>query len=435
VVLEDTCSNCQIGLGISGFGNIISANGGSGVVLDGATNSQVSNNYIGLDAHGNVQGNGGWGVVLKSNATSLQGATGNTIGTKVVNGTVVGAANMISGNGKGGVIISDGATTKNVVAGNFIGTNTLGTSNKDGNGKATGNALDGVVIQNAANANTVGGIAASDRNVISGNLGSGVLITDDGTTKNAVYGDYIGTDVNGTAAIANGKNGVTIQNKASSNGVGTQSNRTNDPRLTLISGNTLAGVAILSGCNNNQVENCYIGTDVSGTKSLGNVLYGIDLEGDTNTIGGLAVGDLNVISGNGTSTWNSNAGFGIYITGTGAKNNVIENDYIGTDKTGNAALTDANGKPVGNYNSGVYVTADGGGNTIGGTNPGTMCVISNNGTAGKGGYGVDLTTATGETVEGNNIGVGLDPTKALPNVAGWLNGDQTKNTVKNNNHQ
>jgi len=50
---------------------------------------------------------------------------------------------------------------------------------------------------------------------------------------------------------------------------------------------------------------------------------------------------------------------------------------------------------------------------------------------------VDLTTSTGETVEGDNIGVDVNGGggAAMANIAGWLNGSQTRNTVKNNNHQ
>ena len=182
--------------------------------------------------------------------------------------------------------------------------------------------------------------------MISGNTGDGVVLTDDGTSNNVVTGDYIGTDVHGAKAVANGGNGVTIKNTASSNTVGAKAPAMGpDTTVTVISGNTNAGVAILSGSSNNQVLNSYIGTDVSGTKNIGNLLYGIDLEGDTNTIGGL-VNSTNVISGNGTGTWKATSGFGIYITGAGAKNNVIEGDYIGTTLTGNAGL--------GNVNSGIY---------------------------------------------------------------------------------
>ena len=43
----------------------------------------------------------------------------------------------------------------------------------------------------------IGGTAAGTRNLISGNVGSGVEITGSGTSGNVVAGDFIGTDVTG----------------------------------------------------------------------------------------------------------------------------------------------------------------------------------------------------------------------------------------------
>ena len=48
------------------------------------------------------------------------------------------------------------------------------------------------------------------RNIISGNTGDGVLITGTGTNNNVVAGDFVGTDVTGTAALGNGASGVEI---------------------------------------------------------------------------------------------------------------------------------------------------------------------------------------------------------------------------------
>ena len=68
---------------------------------------------------------------------------------------------------------------------------------------------------NSAN-NRVGGTASAQRNVISGNQGTGVFITGAGATGNVVQGNYIGTDLNGTSAVPNTQlqSGVLIQNGA-----------------------------------------------------------------------------------------------------------------------------------------------------------------------------------------------------------------------------
>ena len=52
-----------------------------------------------------------------------------------------------------------------------------------------------------ASDNTVGGLAAAARDLISGNQNSGVYLSDVGTSDNVVEGDFIGTDVTGTTAF------------------------------------------------------------------------------------------------------------------------------------------------------------------------------------------------------------------------------------------
>ena len=51
----------------------------------------------------------------------------------------------------------------------------------------------GVYINNAAN-NTIGGTAASARNIISGNTNDGVYVTGALATGNAIQGNFIGTN-------------------------------------------------------------------------------------------------------------------------------------------------------------------------------------------------------------------------------------------------
>ena len=124
-----------------------------------------------------------------------QGASSNTIG-----GIAAGAGNVISGNNDDGVEIAGAGTTGNVVAGNLIGTDITGTV-------AIANGT-GVEVDTAASGNTIGGTAAVARNVIAGNMSSGVLI--DTATDNLVEGDFIGTDKTGTVGLGNNLNGGTF---------------------------------------------------------------------------------------------------------------------------------------------------------------------------------------------------------------------------------
>jgi hypothetical protein len=56
-------------------------------------------------------------------------------------------------------------------------------------------------------ANTIGGLANGDRNLISGNLNQGISIQ---RNANLVVNDLIGTDRSATGALANGNQGVYI---------------------------------------------------------------------------------------------------------------------------------------------------------------------------------------------------------------------------------
>jgi hypothetical protein len=82
------------------------------------------------------------------------------------------------------------------------------------------------------------------------------------------------------------------------------------------------------------VQGCYIGTDLSGTIALGN-LIGIRDEADI-SIGAPFAGGGNVISGNRDD--------GVFILGTG---DTVQNNFIGTDASGTRAL--------GNGGNGIHI--------------------------------------------------------------------------------
>ena len=101
----------------------------------------------------------------------------------------------------------------------------------------------------------------------------------------------------------------------------------------MIAGNTYNGVVLAyAGTTGNVVEGDYIGTDETGARALANGQDGVDLIGGVteNTVGGTTTGALNVISGNGR--------FGVNITDSGTSSNTVEEDHIGTDVTGEAAV-------------------------------------------------------------------------------------------------
>jgi len=161
----------------------------------------VIGNYIGVDATGSA-------AAFNWRGVSIGWATNNTVG-----GRTDGERNIISGNNTG-VILEDSASG-NVVEGNYIGTNASGTA-------AIGNSC-GVFMYPVFN-NTIGGSAAGEGNVISGN-GVGIRIYEG--SDNILQGNFIGTNAAGIAPLGNGTNGVTISGSPGNAIGGTQSGAAN----------------------------------------------------------------------------------------------------------------------------------------------------------------------------------------------------------------
>lgn len=348
----------------------------TGIDLDVNGGNVIQGNYIGTDITGTIDlGNGVNGISIS------QGSDNNKIG-----GTAPGMRNIISGNGEFGIIIVDSGSTGNVIKGNFIGTDVSGTVD-------LGNSSVGVIIGLGASENVVGGTEIGSRNLISGNDSAGVHIAETGSTGNIVQGNYIGTDVTGTLALGNFYEGVFIGTGASNNLIGGHKAGAGN----LISGNNGNGVTIGDiGTTGNLVQGNYIGTDATGTLSLGNTADGVVILFATdNTVGGTTPKARNIISGN--------AGNGVSIYET-ASDNLVQGNYIGTDVTGDA--------PLSNSGNGVAIAGATANNIIGGTANGSRNVISSNGS-----YGVvlvDLGT-TGNRVQGNYIGTNAGGNTSLGN--------------------
>jgi large repetitive protein len=268
------------GLAVANFKN------GAGVEVQSAGNVVVAN-FIGTDATGTH-------------------AAGNFAGVEV--GTGAGQAannvienNLISGDLSSGVsVFSKGPGT--VVSANLIGTDISGT-------KALGDDL-GVFL--SAPGCRVGG------NVISGNQAEGLTLSM-GADGSVAANNLIGTDAGGTHALPNG------------DGVGIGQVTVCTLQANVISGNTSFGVRLGEiGTDRHLLLGNLIGTDLSGTKPLGNGGYGIEMRvGVTNC----------VVAGN---TVAANAAGGILIIGNDPlfppTGNVVAGNRVGTDATGTQAL-------------------------------------------------------------------------------------------------
>ncbi|MGA2497647.1 MAG: hypothetical protein ABSH20_07885, partial [Tepidisphaeraceae bacterium] len=264
---------------------------------------------------------------------------------------------------------------------------------------AVPNGGEGVFITTAANGNTIGD--ANDANVISGNTRDGVKISGAGCAGNKVIGNFIGTDLTGKVAIPNTLDGVVITGAAANNSVG----GVNPGEDNLISGNGANGVNITgAGTTGNTLNNNFIGTDIAGSAALPNLGDGVRIDGaPANFIGTAVAKGGNLISGNG--------GNGVRLANAGATGNLVRNNYIGSDVTGTAAL--------GNTGSGIYVF-NAGRNTIGGAVPADNLIAFN----GANGVTIVGVTATGNRITRNAIfsstrlGIDLGDNGATKNTPG-----------------
>jgi titin len=370
-------SSTILGLAINGFGGA-----GIHVQLPGGTNF-IQGNYIGTDPTGTLsRGNGS---AAQSGGVWIDGSSGNWIG-----GPYPTNRNLVSGNTGPGVYLLNCAG--NTVQGNLIGTSASGAA-------ALGNSNNGISLYNAGG-NQVGGTAAVARNLISGNGGSGVYLSGSGATGNLVQGNYIGTDTNGSLALPNAGDGVTV-NGAPANTIGA---------ANLLSGNSQSGLSLNgAGAGSNLVQGNYIGTDASGKHALGNQYSGVTVfGGNSNLVGGTTAAARNVVSANKLS--------GIYIT-TNSAGNLVQGNYIGVDATGTNALGNAaNGISIDSANS----------NTVGGATPGATNIISGNTN-----YGIEIynTGATGNSIQGNYIGTAVTGQFALANQLSGVHIQSSGNTI------
>jgi CSLREA domain-containing protein len=255
----------------------------------------------------------------------------------------------------------------NVVEGNFIGTDPSGTVDM-------GNGNVGVVVTGIDT--RVGGTAPAARNIISGNIAGVTLSSSRG---NQVMGNYIGTDKNGTAALANDFGGVLIFSSNGNTIGGTEPGAGN-----VIAGNDTDGLRIEGATSvDNTVEGNFIGTDATGTMPLRNTDSGVAIDGaNNNLIGGTTAAARNVISVNPT---------GVLMSG-GATGNTVQGNFIGTDVTG---FVDVGSDDL----EGVRID-DSPANLIGGSVPGAGNLISTN----FNNIEINGAASTGNLIQGNLIG-------------------------------
>ncbi len=262
VLVDDEASDVIGGPGADG--NLISGNAESGVWIQGGLSRghRVEGNFVGTSLTGAAAlPNGFNGIVLVS------GPNGCTVG-----GTAAGTGNVVSSHPNYGIGIQ--LTHDNRYQGNLVGTDLTGSS-------ALPNLFAGFVSFDSRG-ELIGGLAASARNVISGNA-TGVELNGAGPGSNTVAGNLIGTNAAGNAALGNGT-GVRLY----------ESGDTLDSNV--VSGNANDGILIPS--NNHYLVGNRIGVDAAAAVKIPNQRNGVwVLEGRSNSIGAPFAAP-NVIAGN-----------------------------------------------------------------------------------------------------------------------------------------
>ena len=356
-----------------------------GAILDGS--SLPPEVTIGLFLHADnitiqglqVQGFHHDGIVLN-------GATNSLIGGD----RLAGEGNVVIGNGWRGIRLSDPGTSNNVIAGNIVGTDASGMV-------AMPNGESGVLVESGAHDNTIGGVLPGYGNLISGNVGPGISIFGNGSDRNVVQGNLIGTYLTGDGTLGNGT-GVNI------NG---------GPNDTLVGGDTLEARNIIAGnggsginitgisTNDTQVRGNFVGVNASGTLPLPND-WGVTIRSGArrSVVGGETPERRNIISGNQST--------GVIIEGNSTTGSVIQGNYIGTDPTGTAAIP--------NLGHGLQI-ADSTDSLIGGAGDPDSCVGACNLISSNLGVGIAVLggLSTGNTIQGNYVGSDWTGEAALGN--------------------
>ncbi|MFL5728296.1 MAG: beta strand repeat-containing protein, partial [Cytophagaceae bacterium] len=283
--------------------NYSSGNIGTGININQCNNVSVVGNYCGVDGTGLLnRGN-------KGNGISAFQCLGLVIG-----GSTFSSRNIASGNGGDGINLNH-LVTGAIVKANFSGVGSDGLT-------VISNWGNGLFIGDSSNQCIIGGSTLAERNVLSGNGASGV---GDGLrsltcSRTVIKGNYCGVDSSGTlmmsgaVKLGNAWAGISINEGKGCIVGGSGANEGN-----ICSGNQNEGVYFRNDTSIVFLGN-YIGCDKTGTISLGNEDWGLNIRGrnSMNIVGG-SLSARNIIAFNRNIAGN---GPGVFVEG-GSQNNEI----------------------------------------------------------------------------------------------------------------
>jgi CSLREA domain-containing protein len=275
------------------------------------------------------------------------------------------------------------------------------------NAAENGNVI-GIFLDPGSDGATIGGLAASGRNVIAGNDGDGLYLN--GASDTTIQGNYFGVNPpgplglpGGSQEMANGKD-IEITDSTAGGGVKAKSNEIG----TAIEGAALASEACDGGCNvisgavygidlqgdgagqneapatgSTFIKGNFVGLNAAGTDVVADSLYGIYAGGaDHVTVGGSAAGNANFVAGGGEGI----------ASGSGGEDFVVRGNLIGFGSDGSEVTPPAT--------TGIFALP------LGVSEEPT---IENNGVRMAGGIGIESRVLTGaiinNEVEGGSTGI------------------------------
>lgn len=259
----------------------------------------------------------------------------------------------IYGFGGGGIVVSGGA--ENTIAGNFIGMGLDGV-------QAPGGQPVGIQLQGGAHDNDIGATSLEGRNLISGNVGAGVIITGTNTTANMLVGNVIGPGVGGVTLPAGPIQtvGIWLGGGTSHNVIGDVVYQTRDGLVAgarnIVSANGMTGIYVTQDAHDNVIVGNTIGPAPNGNVSVlsSTQAYGVWVaQGQRQRIGRVQQGNL--ISGN--------AQVGVRLYGPATTDNVVQANLIGPASSGATILLG------GTQNVGVEIADGASHNVVGGDTP------------------------------------------------------------------
>jgi hypothetical protein len=248
-----------IGGSAEGAGNVISGHDSSsgGIVLSNSSGTTIQGNRIGTNAAGTAALPNINGIITYCSSSSIDNTT--------IGGQEPGMGNLISGNSKAGIHFQAGSTGEN----NRMLGNTIGTNAEKNAAIPNGS---GVIVSSGESGVAIGGTASGAGNLISGNTGQGIYLSNETTKNTVVQGNRIGTDGTGAGPLGNGTDGIYIERALGSTIGGTASGAAN-----IIAYNGRSGVQLVYGDSPApQVRK----NAIRGNAIYGNAALGIDFSID-----------------------------------------------------------------------------------------------------------------------------------------------------------